>query len=74
MHAKTKKAKELQEEIQKLHHEELDNEIQVGVDHVEQAQALGKEINILNCNRSVIDHRLLLSKTKYERVKVSLHF
>lgn len=73
-HTKIKKAKERQEEIQKLDREELENEIQVGVDHFERAQALGKDIDILNSNQYVIDRRLSLSKMKYERMKNALLF
>lgn len=74
LRTKIKKAKKRQEEIQKFDHEELAKEIRVGVDHVKWAQALGKEIDILNSNKSMIDCRLLPLKTKYERVKVAIYF
>ncbi|CAI8619904.1 unnamed protein product [Vicia faba] len=72
MEENIQKAKDLQEEIRKLNHKQLDDEIEVGVHHVEKAQKLEAEIKDLKLGKFVIKRRLLVSTAKYRRMKASL--
>lgn len=60
------------DEICKLDHQELNKEIQDGVQHIEKAQQLETEIEELKKQRTMIECRLAVSALQYTRMKASL--
>lgn len=69
LQTKIVKAKERKEKLLKLDRDVLAKEVQVGLHHVERAQKLGEEINILTCHKSGRERRLQLQKSKYQKMK-----